>query len=80
MPTRIPFEATVTDTAYLSVMADNNVTCIGILFSDVKHQLLVYADNVNLGDNIKKNRETLTDASKEVLQSYRMFRRRMRLQ
>jgi hypothetical protein len=34
------------------------------------HQLLVYADDVNLlGDNIdtiKKNRETLTDASKEV--------------
>jgi hypothetical protein len=34
------------------------------------HQLLVYADNVNLlGDNIdsiKKNTETLNDASKEV--------------
>jgi hypothetical protein len=34
------------------------------------HQLLVYADDVNLlGDNtdtIKKNRETLIDASKEV--------------
>jgi hypothetical protein len=34
------------------------------------HQLLAYADNVNLlGDNIytiKKNTETLTDASKEV--------------
>jgi hypothetical protein len=34
------------------------------------HQLLVYADNVNLlGDNIdsiKKNTETLTDASKEI--------------
>jgi hypothetical protein len=35
-----------------------------------KHRLLVYADYVNLlGDNmdtIKKNMETLTDASKEV--------------
>jgi hypothetical protein len=34
------------------------------------HQLLVYADDVNLlGDNIdtvQKNTETLTDASKEV--------------
>jgi hypothetical protein len=34
------------------------------------HQLLAYADDVNLlGDNtdtIKKNTETLTDASKEV--------------
>jgi hypothetical protein len=34
------------------------------------HQLLAYADDVNLlGDNIdtkKKNRETLTDASKEL--------------
>jgi hypothetical protein len=31
------------------------------------HQLLVYADDVNLlGDTIKKNTETLTDASKEV--------------
>jgi hypothetical protein len=34
------------------------------------HQLLAYADNVNLlGDNIdtiKKNKETLIDASKEV--------------
>jgi hypothetical protein len=34
------------------------------------HQLLAYADDVNLlGDNIdatKKNKETLTDASKEV--------------
>jgi hypothetical protein len=34
------------------------------------HQLLAYADNVNLlGDNLdttKKNTETLSDASKEV--------------
>jgi hypothetical protein len=31
------------------------------------HQLLVYADDVNLmGDNIKKNTETLIDASKEI--------------
>jgi hypothetical protein len=31
------------------------------------HQLLVYAHDVNLlGDNTKKNRETLTDDSKEV--------------
>jgi hypothetical protein len=31
------------------------------------HHLLVYADDVNLlGDNLKENTETLTDASKEV--------------
>jgi hypothetical protein len=33
------------------------------------HQLLAYIDDVNLGDNIdtiKKNTETLIDASKEV--------------
>jgi hypothetical protein len=65
MPTRGPlrtflFEATVTDIAHLTVMADN-MTCIGILFSDGTHQLLVYVDDVNLTrDNIdttKKNRE-----------------------
>jgi hypothetical protein len=34
-----------------------------------KHQLLVYADDVNLSDNIdiiKKNMETLIDTSKEI--------------
>jgi hypothetical protein len=41
------------------------------LKSNGTHQLLVYADDVNLlgGDNIdiiKKNTETLIDASKEV--------------
>jgi hypothetical protein len=31
------------------------------------HQLLAYADDVNqLGDNVKKNTETLIDATKEV--------------
>jgi hypothetical protein len=42
---------------------------VGLKLNDT-HQLLVYADDVNLlGDNtdtIKKNMETLTDASKEV--------------
>jgi hypothetical protein len=57
MPTTGPFrmilfEATITDTAYLSVKADKNKTSIGILFSDGTYQLLVYADHVNLmGEN-----------------------------
>jgi hypothetical protein len=43
---------------------------LGVLYLSLTHQLLVYADDVNLlGDDIdaiKKNTQTLIDAAKEV--------------